>query len=170
MIAGGFEFEPQTPTVTNNQMEAMAALAGLQVVKGNEAINVITDSTYVEKGLIALRYKRLLQTNTWLWENVQKVFRRNISVTHVKGHGECAENEWCDQMAGWAANQQGIGVLYDEYVDTIPEAIVKRTERRQARKAKATERVQSKPVSSGPVEERRVLRTILPPVSQKSDG
>ncbi|HCM75529.1 MAG TPA: ribonuclease HI [Cytophagales bacterium] len=113
-LSGGYRL------TTNNRMELMAVIVGLESIKKNGIpVTIISDSKYVveavEKGWI------------WTWEknNFKKkanpdLWKRFIPLYHkfkpkfkwIKGHAGHAENERCDQLAVEAA--QGRQLQIDE--------------------------------------------------------
>jgi ribonuclease HI len=105
---------------TNNRMELMAVIAGLEALKNdNSVVTVYTDSRYVvdavEKGWlmnwIRIRFKG--KKNSDLWMRFYEIYKRHrVKFVWVKGHAEIPGNERCDQMAVEAAN--GKELLEDE--------------------------------------------------------
>lgn len=96
---------------TNNRMELLAVIAGLEALKfeGTET-TVYSDSRYVvdavEKGWVfdwerkGFRGKK----NPDLWQRFLKVYRRHkVKFVWVKGHSSIPENECCDRLAVAAA-------------------------------------------------------------------
>jgi len=92
---------------TNNRMELMAVIAGLEALKipGSKVI-IYTDSRYVadavEKGWLfqweSKAFKK--KKNPDLWLRFLKAFRQhNVRFVWIKGHSTIPENEKCDQMA-----------------------------------------------------------------------
>jgi ribonuclease HI len=101
---------------TNNRMELLGAIKGLEALKEPCEIEIISDSSYVVNGI-----------NRWLvgwvkkgWKNSSKkdvknidLWKRylevsaghNIIATWVKGHDGHEENERCDILARTAAEQ-----------------------------------------------------------------
>ena len=92
---------------TNNRMEMMAVIAGLEALKipGSKVV-VYTDSKYVadsvEKGWVfqweskAFRKKK----NPDLWIRFLKIFRKHkVRFVWIKGHSNNTENEVCDRLA-----------------------------------------------------------------------
>lgn len=97
---------------TNNRMELLAVIVGLEAIKKNDLpVMIFSDSKYVvdsvEKG--------------WLWNWEKKNFKDKANVdlwlryiplhkklkprfTWIKGHAGHPENERCDQLAVNAAN------------------------------------------------------------------
>lgn len=105
---------------TNNRMELMAVIAGLEALKHNKSdVTVFTDSRYVadavEKGWlmnwIRIRFKG--KKNSDLWMRFFEVYKlHNVKFVWVKGHADIPGNEKCDQLAVAAAN--GSVLLEDE--------------------------------------------------------
>lgn len=92
---------------TNNRMELMAVIAGLEALKipGSNVI-VYTDSKYVadavSKGWVfqweSKAFKK--KKNPDLWLSFLKIYRKhNVRFIWIKGHASNPENEKCDQMA-----------------------------------------------------------------------
>ena len=103
-LCGG---EAQT---TNNRMELMAVIQGLEALKRPVRVRVTTDSQYVKQGVTQwmARWKR----NGWqtaerkpvknrdLWERLdQAVANHRVEWRWVRGHMGHAENERADQLA-----------------------------------------------------------------------
>lgn len=92
---------------TNNRMELMAVIAGLESLKipGSNVI-VYTDSKYVAdavtKGWVFQWESKIFKKkkNPDLWLRFLKIFRKhNIRFIWIKGHASNLENERCDQLA-----------------------------------------------------------------------
>lgn len=104
---------------TNNQMELMAVIRGLQALKKPCRVEIITDSQYVGKGLSEWMPK--WKKNGWrrktgqkfepvknveLWQELDELLApHDATFTHVRGHTGHPENERCDELAV-AAYQQ----------------------------------------------------------------
>ena len=98
---------------TNNRMELSAAIEGLAALKKRCRVELVTDSTYVGKGLRdwmpgwkAKGWKRgsgrdaKPPVNLDLWQRIDLLAERHaIQVTIVLGHSGHPENEACDRMA-----------------------------------------------------------------------
>ena len=92
---------------TNNRMELLAVIVGLEALKRPKSNVVIyTDSKYVadsvEKGWLfkweARAFKK--KKNPYLWIRFLKVYRNhNVRFIWIKGHSNNKENELCDQLA-----------------------------------------------------------------------
>ena len=127
------------PWATNNNMETRGVLEGLLVLKVPCIVDLYSDSMYVIKGLSALKYKRILGTNSDLWIALQPLVEaHNVIAHHVKGHSGELYNEYADTLAGNAAliGKNTGEYRYDEYVQAVPEAVKKRSARRKALREK----------------------------------
>jgi ribonuclease HI len=103
---------------TNNRMELMAVIEGLESLKipGSKVV-VYTDSKYVadsvEKGWVfqwetkAFKNKK----NPDLWMRFLKIYRKHkVRFKWIKGHANNPENEICDRLAVEASR----GVLLED--------------------------------------------------------
>jgi ribonuclease HI len=92
---------------TNNRMELMAVIEGLEALKipGSRVV-VYTDSKYVadsvEKGWVfqweSKAFKK--KKNPDLWIRFLKIYRKhNVRFVWIKGHANNTENEICDRLA-----------------------------------------------------------------------
>lgn len=95
---------------TNNRMELMAAIQGLENLKRDGRINLYTDSTYVRDGIT--KWIHGWKRNGWktaskkpvknedLWKRLDEaVVRHQVEWHWVKGHAGHPENERADQLA-----------------------------------------------------------------------
>jgi len=92
---------------TNNRMELMAVIEGLEALKiAGSKVVVYTDSKYVadsvEKGWVfqweSKGFKK--KKNPDLWIRFLKIYRKhNVRFVWIKGHANNTENERCDQLA-----------------------------------------------------------------------
>lgn len=92
---------------TNNRMELLAVITGLEALKiENSQVTIYTDSKYVadavEKGWIwnwvKIRFKG--KKNQDLWMRFLKIYEKHkVKFVWVKGHANIPENERCDQLA-----------------------------------------------------------------------
>ena len=104
-LSGG---EAQT---TNNRMEIMAAIVGLEALKQPCEVALYSDSRYVvdaiEKGWVTrwkqnnwMRNKKEAALNVDLWERMLPLLdTHNVTFHWVKGHAGHPENERCDELA-----------------------------------------------------------------------
>ena len=127
-LSGGYR------RTTNNRMELMAVIAGLEALKTPSEVSVITDSKYVSDA-VNLGWARRWRANQWkknkrekalnpdLWEKLLALCdRHQVSFTWVKGHAGHKENERCDRLAVRAANQPDLppDVPYEQQDSTQP--------------------------------------------------
>ena len=92
---------------TNNRMELLAVIIGLEALKKPMSkVVVFTDSKYVadsvEKGWLfqweSKAFKK--KKNPDLWIRFLKAFRKhNVRLIWIKGHNNNKENELCDRLA-----------------------------------------------------------------------
>ncbi len=100
-MSDGFE---QT---TNNRMELLAVIVGLEAIKWERAdVQVVSDSKYVvdavSKGWLWKWVKTdfAKKANPDLWKRFIEVYNRhNVTFNWIKGHAGHPENERCDAMA-----------------------------------------------------------------------
>ncbi|MCF8345797.1 MAG: ribonuclease HI [Bacteroidales bacterium] len=101
---------------TNNRMELMAVIAGLEALKRKDLkVVVYSDSKYVvdavNKGWIwkweAKRFKN--KKNPDLWKRYILLHREyDVAFHWVKGHADIPENERCDELAVAASLQSDL--------------------------------------------------------------
>jgi ribonuclease HI len=95
---------------TNNRMELMAAIKGLETLKHKSAVTVYTDSRYVMDGLT--QWLPRWKANGWktadkkpvkngdLWRALEEAAaRHDVKWRWVRGHDGHAENERADALA-----------------------------------------------------------------------
>jgi len=110
---------------TNNRMEMMAVIQGLEALKKSSEVHVYTDSKYVMQGVNewlegwkAKGWKTAAKKpvkNQDLWERIDLLISKHkVTFFWVKGHAGHPENERCDQLAVEAAELQE----YQQSVDT----------------------------------------------------
>ena len=105
---------------TNNRMELLAVITGLEAIKKNGIpVTIFSDSEYVinavEKGWIWNWEKQNFKkkANVDLWQRYIPLHHRfKPKFTWVKGHAGHVENERCDFLAVQAAN--GFDLLVDK--------------------------------------------------------
>ena len=101
---------------TNNRMELMAAIQGLEVLKRPGRVTLTTDSTYVKDGIT--KWIFTWKKNGWLsaakkpvknvdlWQRLDvAVAGHDVSWRWVKGHAGHSENERVDNLAHAAAEE-----------------------------------------------------------------
>lgn len=95
---------------TNNRMELMAVIAGLNSLKKRCSVDVYLDSQYVRKGITEWMPKWKLNgwrtadkkpvKNADLWQKLDEASVRHLIRWHwVKGHSGVPGNEKADQLA-----------------------------------------------------------------------
>ena len=98
---------------TNNRMELLAVIRGLEQLKRPCYVELFTDSVYVGKGLTEWMAK--WKSNGWkrregkqfkpiknedLWRQLDELVQRHqLKYTRVAGHSGHPENERCDELA-----------------------------------------------------------------------
>lgn len=100
-MSGGFAM------TTNNRMELLAVITGLEAVKWQNAdITVVSDSAYVVKAVKegwVFNWERkgfAKAKNPDLWIRFLKVYRKHrVRFQWIKGHAGHPENERCDALA-----------------------------------------------------------------------
>ena len=101
---------------TNNRMELLAVIIGLEAVKKTSSeIRVYSDSKYVvdsvEKNWVFSWEKNNFKKkkNPDLWLRFLNVYRKHsISFVWIKGHANNKENERCDYLAVKAAEKNNL--------------------------------------------------------------
>lgn len=113
-ISGGFA------RTTNNRMELMATIVGLQALKGRRSVVLYSDSSYVVNG-IQKGWAKKWREQAWkrkeknelidvknadLWQQLLELCEaHDIEFVQVPGHAGVAENECCDELAVQASRQ-----------------------------------------------------------------
>ncbi len=104
------------PDTTNNRMELMAAIQGLQALKKSSQVILTTDSEYVMKGIrewMPNWKKRGWKTssrqpvkNADLWQQLDElVTQHEVEWRWVRGHSGHRENEIADALANQGVEQ-----------------------------------------------------------------
>ena len=113
-LSGGFR------NTTNNRMELMGAIAGLEALKEPCEVTLTTDSQYlvnaIEKGWVYkwkangwMRNNKEEALNRDLWERLLRVMEKHIvRFQWIRGHAGHAENERCDRLAVQAASKDNL--------------------------------------------------------------
>jgi len=109
---GGHEKELSgyDPETTNNRMELIGAIAGLEALTRPCRVRITTDSEYVKKGMtewidgwVKRGWKNTQKkpvANRDLWERLLELAGQHQVAWHwVRGHDGHAENERCDELA-----------------------------------------------------------------------
>ena len=105
------EFAQGYTQTTNNRMEIMGVIKGLEALKESCIVTLYSDSRYVvdaiEKGWAVrwrsnhwMRNKKDKALNVDLWEKLLELLgKHQVSCRWVKGHANNPENERCDELA-----------------------------------------------------------------------
>ncbi len=100
---------------TNNRMELMGVITGLEALKKGVRVEVYTDSKYVSdafnknwiQGWLRSDFRRNTKNpvkNVDLWKRLLKASEgKEVNYNWIKGHAGHPENERCDSMAVSAA-------------------------------------------------------------------
>lgn len=99
---------------TNNRMELLAVITGLEALKRDGlSVTIYSDSKYVidsvQKGWIYgwIRKGFAGKKNADLWRRFMRVFARHeVRFIWIKGHNNNIENERCDLLATTAARSE----------------------------------------------------------------
>lgn len=105
---------------TNNRMELMAAIAGLELLREPCRVQLFTDSRYLADAMQqgwaqqwrSRKWKREKggrALNPDLWGRLLDLCERHqVEFIWIKGHADTPENERCDQLAQAAARQNSL--------------------------------------------------------------
>ena len=109
-MSGGFAL------TTNNRMELLAVIMGLEAIKWeNATVEVWSDSSYVVKAVeekwldnwVSTGFKK--KKNSDLWLRFLPLYKKHKVTFHwLKGHAGHPENERCDRLAVAAYGQPGL--------------------------------------------------------------
>lgn len=99
-LSGGFYH------TTNNRMELMAVIVGLEALKSSCQVRVVSDSKYVVDAFNA-RWIEGWKRRGWakvknpdLWKRLLKAMEpHRVQFEWIKGHNDHPENERCDRLA-----------------------------------------------------------------------
>lgn len=112
------ELSGYAPQTTNNRMEMLGAIAGLEALKRPCRVRLTTDSQYLVKGMTEWIHgwqkkgwrnsKKEEVLNRDLWERLLELSRKHqVEWVWVRGHNGHAENERCDELARAAIANRG---------------------------------------------------------------
>ncbi len=113
------EYTEGFPETTNNRMEIMGVIAGLEALKKPCTVTVVSDSQYVVNAF-QKHWIDNWQRNGWkgsdkksvknidLWQRLLKAAEpHKLIFQWVKGHAGHPENERCDRLATESADKAG---------------------------------------------------------------
>ena len=111
------------PHTTNNRMELLAVIRGLEALKRGCRVRLVTDSEYVARGIsewmpgwkangwrrrVGKGYKPV--KNVELWQQLDQLLQQHqVDCEWVRGHAGHPENEECDRLAVQAARKYQTG-------------------------------------------------------------
>ena len=103
---------------TNNRMELLAVIVGLEKLKNpNSSVLVTSDSKYVvdavEKRWVFQWEKKGFagKKNPDLWLRFLKIYRKHkVDFKWVKGHNSHPQNERCDELAVYASGLPNLSI------------------------------------------------------------
>jgi ribonuclease HI len=122
-LSGGFRL------TTNNRMEILAVIKGLEALQERCHVELYSDSQYVINGIIKgwakkwkskgwMRNKTDKAVNPDLWDQLlTQVGRHDVAFNWVRGHTGVEENERADRLAVGAAEASGLAV--DEGYESV---------------------------------------------------
>lgn len=110
---------------TNNRMELMGVITGLEALNRPCDVKVVSDSQYVIKAFnehwidswVKSNWKRKSGPvlNSDLWKRLLNAMEpHRVSFEWIKGHAGHPENERCDELATSAADEEPSKLLIDE--------------------------------------------------------
>lgn len=115
-LAGGYH------RTTNNRMEIIAAIVGLEALEGRCQVTLCSDSAYMVNA-INRGWAQRWRANGWrrnktekaqnpdLWGRLLALCEfHQVKFRWVKGHSGDRENERCDRLASQAARGQGLSI------------------------------------------------------------
>ena len=118
------EFYEGFRLTTNNRMELLAVIVGLEKLKKhNTKVLVISDSKYVvdavtKKWVFQWEKKGFAgKKNPDLWRRFLKIYRMHqVDFEWIRGHNNHAQNERCDELAVMASlqNQLSLDEFYEK--------------------------------------------------------
>lgn len=114
---------------TNNRMELLAVIVGLEKLKNsNTKVLVISDSKYVvdsieKKWVFGWAKKGFVgKKNPDLWKRFLNIYKKhNVNLKWIKGHNNHPQNERCDELAVMASQSKhlSIDVFYENEESTL---------------------------------------------------
>ena len=123
-LSGGYR------RTTNNRMELMAAIKGLEALKQHCLVTLHSDSQYVVEGIESgwakrwrgngwMRNRREPAVNPDLWGRLLDLCdKHEVDLRWVRGHAGNPENERCDQLAVQATHRSDLQL--DEGYESPP--------------------------------------------------
>lgn len=117
------EFYEGFRLTTNNRMELLAVIVGLEKLKNeNSVVTVFSDSKYVidsveKKWVFGWEKKGFVgKKNPDLWKRFLQIYHKHqVSFQWIKGHNNHPQNERCDALAVFASNLPNLSI--DEFYE-----------------------------------------------------
>jgi ribonuclease HI len=123
------EFYEGFRLTTNNRMELLAVIVGLEKLKNpNMKVLVVSDSKYVVDSVVkkwVLGWEKkgfAARKNSDLWKRFLVIYRKHqVDFKWIKGHNNHPQNERCDELAVMASMQKdvSIDVFYEKEADKL---------------------------------------------------
>lgn len=123
------EFYEGFRLTTNNRMELLAVIVGLEKLKNPKTkVLVVSDSKYVvdaveKKWVFGWEKKNFSgKKNPDLWIRFLKIYRKHqVDFKWIKGHSNHPQNERCDELAVMASMQEKLSVdaFYESEKDSL---------------------------------------------------
>ena len=115
---------------TNNRMELLAVIVGLEKLKNsNMSVLVVSDSKYVvdaveKKWVFGWEKKGFKdRKNPDLWKRFLVVYRKHkVDFKWIKGHNNHPQNERCDELAVMASQQKNLSI--DAFYENVEEKLL----------------------------------------------
>src|SRR5690554_2120995 len=115
---------------TNNRMELLAVIVGLEKLKNpTTKVLVVSDSKYVvdvvnQKWIFGWEKKNFKGVkNPDLWIRFLKIYRKHqADFKWIKGHNNHPQNERCDELAVYAASQEQLSI--DQFYENSIEKLI----------------------------------------------
>ena len=114
------EFFGAQEHTTNNRMELLAVIKGLEALKEPCDVEIVSDSSYVVKGInewlhnwIKKDFKKVKNPDLWK-RYIEASKQHKISAKWVRGHDGHSENERCDKLARLAAEEMKVKLSTDK--------------------------------------------------------
>jgi ribonuclease HI len=112
------EFYEGFRLTTNNRMELLAVIVGLEKLKNpNMNVLVISDSKYVvdsveKKWVLGWEKKGFVnRKNPDLWKRFLTIYRKHqVDFKWIKGHNNHPQNERCDELAVYASGLPNLSI------------------------------------------------------------
>ena len=121
------EFYQGFRLTTNNRMELLAVIVGLEKLKNpNSSVLVVSDSKYVvdsvvKKWVLGWEKKGFAnRKNADLWKRFLVIYRKHqVDFKWIKGHNNHPQNERCDELAVYASSQKELSIdaFYEKEAD-----------------------------------------------------